>query len=98
VVNLPQMETYKLPWKISWSQKSSWSWRMEISLKTWIRASHNADSKHLRPLICAKEDGGFHKRVKRKHDPVKIVVPCIVVEVEFPIPPDRCMQLSPYIG
>ena len=32
------------------------------------------------------------------HDPVKIVVPCAVVEVEFPIPPDRSMQLSPYIG
>ncbi|KAF2613917.1 hypothetical protein F2Q70_00011777 [Brassica cretica] len=28
-------------------------------------------------------------RVKRIHDPVKFVVPCAVVEVEFPIPPDR---------
>ena len=36
--------------------------------------------------------------MKRIHDPVKTVVPCAVVEVEFPIPPDRCMQLSPYIG
>uniref|UniRef100_A0A0D3ATQ5 Retrotransposon gag domain-containing protein n=1 Tax=Brassica oleracea var. oleracea TaxID=109376 RepID=A0A0D3ATQ5_BRAOL len=27
-----------------------------------------------------------------------IVIPCAVVEVEFPIPPNRCMQLSPYIG
>ena len=30
--------------------------------------------------------------------PVKIVIPCAVVEVEFPIPLDRFMQLSPYIG
>ncbi|KAF2620489.1 hypothetical protein F2Q68_00038714 [Brassica cretica] len=42
-------------------------------------ASHNADSKHLRPLICAEEAVGLHKRVKRIHDPVKIVVPCDVV-------------------
>ncbi|KAF3568447.1 hypothetical protein DY000_02015891 [Brassica cretica] len=61
-------------------------------------ASHNSDSKHLRPLICAEEAAGLHKRVKRIHDPVKIVVPCAVVEVEFPIPPDRSMQLSPYNG
>ncbi|KAF2563463.1 hypothetical protein F2Q70_00016123 [Brassica cretica] len=61
-------------------------------------ASHNSDSKHLRPLICSEEADGFHKRLKRIHDPVKIVISCDVVEVEFPIPPDRCMQLSPYIG
>ncbi|KAF2590960.1 hypothetical protein F2Q70_00038915 [Brassica cretica] len=61
-------------------------------------ASHNADSKHLRPLICAEEAAWLHKRVKRIHDPVKIVVPCAMVEVEFPIPPDRNMQLSPYNG
>ncbi|KAF3608590.1 hypothetical protein DY000_02048866 [Brassica cretica] len=42
--------------------------------------SHKADSKHLRPLICAEEADGFHKRVKRIHDPVKIVVPCVHVE------------------
>ncbi|KAF3558566.1 hypothetical protein F2Q69_00012739 [Brassica cretica] len=52
-------------------------------------ASHNADSKYLGPLICVEEAAGLHKRVKRIHDPVKIVVPCAVVEVEFPIPPDR---------
>ncbi|KAF3495246.1 hypothetical protein DY000_02053543 [Brassica cretica] len=40
--------------------------------------SHNANSKHLRPLICAEEAAGLHKRVKRIHDPVKIVVPCAV--------------------
>ncbi|KAF3576254.1 hypothetical protein DY000_02031199 [Brassica cretica] len=61
-------------------------------------ASHNADSKHQRPLICAEEAAGLHKRVKRIHDPVKIVVPCAVVEVEFPIPPDRSLQLNPYNG
>ncbi|KAF2568537.1 hypothetical protein F2Q68_00025240 [Brassica cretica] len=52
-------------------------------------ASHNADTKYLGPLICVEESAGLHKRVKRIHDPVKIVVPCAVVEVEFPIPPDR---------
>ncbi|KAH0878476.1 hypothetical protein HID58_065870, partial [Brassica napus] len=34
---------------------------------------------------------------ERIHDPVKIMVPCGVVEVESPIPPDRSTQLSPYI-
>uniref|UniRef100_A0A0D3D7V5 Uncharacterized protein n=1 Tax=Brassica oleracea var. oleracea TaxID=109376 RepID=A0A0D3D7V5_BRAOL len=38
-------------------------------------ASHNADSKHLRLLICTEEAVGFHKRVKRIYDPVKIVIP-----------------------
>nr|VDD54754.1 unnamed protein product [Brassica oleracea] len=61
-------------------------------------ASHNVDSKHLRPLICAEEAAGLHKRVKRIHDPVKIVVPCAMVEVEFPIPPDRNMQLTSQRG
>ncbi|KAF2563466.1 hypothetical protein F2Q70_00016120 [Brassica cretica] len=61
-------------------------------------ASRNADSKHLRPLTCAEEAAGLHKRVKGIHDPVRILVPCAVVEVESPIPPDRIMQLSPYIG
>ncbi|KAH0903286.1 hypothetical protein HID58_042789, partial [Brassica napus] len=76
------------PWKISWSYKSFWSWRMEKSLKTWIR----------RPPIWIEEAAGFHKRVKRIHDPVKIVVPCAVFEGESPIPPDRSMQFSSYIG
>ncbi|KAF2571980.1 hypothetical protein F2Q70_00001616 [Brassica cretica] len=60
-------------------------------------ASRNADSKHLRPLICAEEAAGFHKRVKRIHDPVKFVVPCDMVEVEFPIPPDKGVHLSSYV-
>ncbi|KAF3536337.1 hypothetical protein F2Q69_00021926 [Brassica cretica] len=53
------------------------------------KASRNVDSKHLRPLICEEEAAGFHKRVKRKHDLVKFVVPCSVFKAEFPIPPDK---------
>ncbi|WZZ78352.1 hypothetical protein YC2023_098924 [Brassica napus] len=60
--------------------------------------SHLVVPKHQRPPIWTEEAVGFHKRVKRINDPVKIVVPCAVVEVESPIPPDRSMQLSPYIG
>ncbi|KAL0668034.1 hypothetical protein Bca4012_030738 [Brassica carinata] len=60
-------------------------------------ASRNDDYKHLRPLTCAEEAVGLHKRVKRIHDHVKIVVPCPVVEVESPIPPNRSMQFSSYI-
>ena len=59
--------------------------------------SHLVVPKHQRPPIWTEEAVGFHKRVKRINDPVKIVVPCAVVEVESPIPPDRSMQLSPYI-
>ncbi|KAF3604499.1 hypothetical protein F2Q69_00037580 [Brassica cretica] len=47
--------------------------------------SHNDDYKHLRPLTCAEEAAGLHKRVKRIHDPVKIVVSCAVFETESPI-------------
>ncbi|KAF2602156.1 hypothetical protein F2Q70_00026073 [Brassica cretica] len=61
------------------------------------KASHLAVPKHQRPPIWTEEAAGFHKRVKRIHDPVKIMVPCAVVEVEFPIPPDRSMQFSSYI-
>ncbi|KAF2564202.1 hypothetical protein F2Q70_00015190 [Brassica cretica] len=57
-------------------------------------ASRNIDSKHLRPLICAEEAVAVHKRVKKVHDPVKFVVPCAVVEVEFPIPPDKVVHLN----
>nr|VDD46207.1 unnamed protein product [Brassica oleracea] len=57
-------------------------------------ASYNADSKHLRPLICAEEAAGIHKKMKMIHDPVKIVVPCAVFEAESPIPPDRSMQFT----
>ncbi|KAH0884010.1 hypothetical protein HID58_060106, partial [Brassica napus] len=59
--------------------------------------SHPAVHEHQRPPICAEEADGFHKRVKRIHDPVKIVVPCAVFEAESPIPPDRSMQFSSYI-
>ncbi|KAF2537879.1 hypothetical protein F2Q70_00004532 [Brassica cretica] len=61
------------------------------------KASHHAVHEHQRPPICAEEDDGFHKRVKRIHDPVKIVVPCVVFEVEFPIPPDKGAHLSSYV-
>ncbi|KAF3497115.1 hypothetical protein DY000_02052652 [Brassica cretica] len=60
-------------------------------------ASHFAVPKHQRPHIWTEEAAGFHKRVKRVHDPVKIVVPCVVFEAESPIPPDRSMQISSYI-
>ncbi|KAG2266356.1 hypothetical protein Bca52824_073435 [Brassica carinata] len=53
---------------------------------------------NIRDHLHAEEAAGLHKRVKGIHDPVRIVVPCAVVEVESPIPPDRIMQLSPYIG
>ncbi|WZZ51108.1 hypothetical protein YC2023_051215 [Brassica napus] len=61
------------------------------------KVSHPAVHEHQRPPICAEEADGFHKRVKRIHDPVKIVVPCAVFEAESPIPPDRSMQFSSYI-
>ncbi|KAF3603098.1 hypothetical protein F2Q69_00035176 [Brassica cretica] len=61
-------------------------------------ASHLALPKHQRLPIWTEEAAGFHKRVKRIHDPVKIVVPCAVFEAESPIPPDRSMQFSSYIG
>ncbi|KAH0898714.1 hypothetical protein HID58_048282, partial [Brassica napus] len=39
----------------------------------------------------------FHKRVKMIHDPVMIVVPCAIFEVEFPIPPEKGAHLSSYV-
>ncbi|KAF2612865.1 hypothetical protein F2Q70_00011513 [Brassica cretica] len=56
------------------------------------------DTHPIASIDTHEEAAGLHKRVKRIHDPVKIVVPCAVVEVEFPIPPDRSMQLSPNTG
>ncbi|KAF3512089.1 hypothetical protein F2Q69_00006059 [Brassica cretica] len=61
------------------------------------KASHLDVPKHQRQPIWTEEAAGFHKRVKRIHDPVKIGVPCAVFEVESPIPPDRSMQFSSYI-
>uniref|UniRef100_A0A0D3AT36 Uncharacterized protein n=1 Tax=Brassica oleracea var. oleracea TaxID=109376 RepID=A0A0D3AT36_BRAOL len=61
------------------------------------KASHLAVPKHQRPPIWTEEAVGFHKRVKRIHDPVRIVVPCAVFDVEFPIPPDKGAHLSSYI-
>ncbi|KAF3522177.1 hypothetical protein F2Q69_00049974 [Brassica cretica] len=60
------------------------------------KVSHLVVPKHQRPPIWTEEAAGFHKRVKRIHDPVKIVVPCAVFEAESPIPPDRSMQFSSY--
>ncbi|WZZ03222.1 hypothetical protein YC2023_089143 [Brassica napus] len=53
------------------------------------KTSHIDVPKHLRPPICGEEAVGICKRVKRIHDPVKIMVPCAVFEVESPIPPDK---------
>ncbi|KAH0898806.1 hypothetical protein HID58_048374, partial [Brassica napus] len=56
------------------------------------------DGEKLEDLDSSREKKlwGF-KRVKTIHDPVKIVVPCAVFEVEFPIPPDKGSHLSSYI-
>ncbi|KAF3555786.1 hypothetical protein F2Q69_00015696 [Brassica cretica] len=53
--------------------------------------------KHQRPPVWIEEAAEFHKRVKRIHDLMKIVVPCAVFEAESSIPPDRSMQFSSYI-
>ena len=60
--------------------------------------SHLTFHEHLRPHICAKEAEKFHKRVKRIHDSVKIMVPCTMVEVEFSIRPIRSVHLGFYNG
>ncbi|KAF2554812.1 hypothetical protein F2Q68_00016171 [Brassica cretica] len=61
------------------------------------KTSHIHVPEHLRPPICAEEAVWIFKRVKRIHDPVKIMVPCAVFEVESPIPPDKGVYLSSYI-
>ncbi|KAF3538855.1 hypothetical protein F2Q69_00025071 [Brassica cretica] len=61
------------------------------------KASDLAVPKHQRPPFWTEEAVVFHKRVKRIHDPMKIVVPCDVFEVESPILPDRSMQFSSHI-
>uniref|UniRef100_M4FAS8 Uncharacterized protein n=1 Tax=Brassica campestris TaxID=3711 RepID=M4FAS8_BRACM len=61
-------------------------------------ASHLAVPENLRPPLCEEEAVGICKRVKRIHDPVKIMVPCEVFEAESPIPPDKSMELSSYGG
>ncbi|KAF2538755.1 hypothetical protein F2Q68_00020787 [Brassica cretica] len=69
-----------------------------IEERTYMsKASHLDVPKHQRPPIWTEEAAEFHKRVKRIHDPVKIVVPCAVSEVEFPIPPDKGAHLNSYI-
>ncbi|KAF2583056.1 hypothetical protein F2Q68_00005424 [Brassica cretica] len=61
------------------------------------KSSHLAVPNHQRAAIWTKESAWFHKRVKKIHDPVKIVVPCAVFDTESPIPPYRSMHSSSYI-
>ena len=46
------------------------------------KASRLVVPKHLKPPICTGEAAGFHKYVKRIHDPVKFVVPSSVSRVQ----------------
>ncbi|KAF2532226.1 hypothetical protein F2Q70_00029403 [Brassica cretica] len=59
--------------------------------------SHLVVPKYQRPPVWIEEAAEFHKRVKRIHDLMKIVVPCAVFKAESSIPPDRSMQFSSYI-
>ena len=59
--------------------------------------SHLVVPEHLRPPICTEEAARIRNRVKRIHDPVRIMVPYDVFEAESPIPPDRSMQFISYI-
>ena len=59
--------------------------------------SHLAVLEHLRPPICTEEAARIRNRVKRIHDPVRIMVPCDAFKAESPIPPDRSIQFSSYI-
>ena len=61
------------------------------------KTSHPAVPKYQRPPIWTEEADGFHKRVKRIYDPVKLMVPFAVFEAESPIPPDKGVYLSSYI-
>ncbi|KAG5375329.1 hypothetical protein IGI04_039925 [Brassica rapa subsp. trilocularis] len=60
------------------------------------KASHLDVPEHLKPPICIEEAAGFHKRVKRIHDPMKILVRFSIYEVEFPIPPDKSVYQGSY--
>ncbi|KAF3608886.1 hypothetical protein DY000_02049213 [Brassica cretica] len=62
------------------------------------KASQLAVPKNQRPSIWTEEAAGFHKKVKRIHDPMKIVVPCAVFEAESPIPPDNSVHLDSSSG
>ncbi|KAH0843405.1 hypothetical protein HID58_090550, partial [Brassica napus] len=66
-----------------------------LELEEWLEdLDQNPKQK---PPICAEEAVGICKRVKKIHDPVQIMVPCAVFEVESPIPPDIGVYLSSYI-
>ncbi|KAF2607062.1 hypothetical protein F2Q68_00044148 [Brassica cretica] len=44
-----------------------------------------------------KKADGFHKRVKKIHDLVKLMIPCTLSEDEFPTLPDRSVHLGSFI-
>lgn len=62
------------------------------------KVSHLAVPEHPQPSIYTEEVDGFHKRVKRIHDPRKFVVPNAVSEAESPIPPDISLHMGPTLG
>ncbi|KAH0905951.1 hypothetical protein HID58_037778 [Brassica napus] len=61
-----------------------------LELEEWL-GDLDQNSKQI-PHVCAEEAVGICKRVKRIYDPVKIMVPCAVLEVESPIPPDKGIE------
>ncbi|CDY61173.1 BnaC06g07390D [Brassica napus] len=61
------------------------------------KASHLAVPEHLKSTIYAEKADGFHKRVKKIHDLVKLMIPCTLSEDEFPILPDRSVHLGSFI-
>ncbi|KAL0730328.1 hypothetical protein Bca4012_026421 [Brassica carinata] len=61
------------------------------------KTSHPVVPKYQRPPIWTEEADGFHKRVKRIYDPVKLMVPFAMFDAESPIPPDKGVYLSSYI-
>ncbi|KAF3497116.1 hypothetical protein DY000_02052653 [Brassica cretica] len=76
---------------------SSTSESIDIDTSEMIDTCTTTSIDNTRPPIWTEEAAGFHKRVKRIHDPVKIVVPCVLFEAESPIPLDRSMHISSYI-
>ncbi|KAH0922641.1 hypothetical protein HID58_022659 [Brassica napus] len=77
-----------------------------LELEEWLDSEQKLDDErnNMRkdletlPPIHIEEAAGIRKRVKRIHDPVKIVVSCAVFEVKFPMPPDIGTHLGFYIG
>ncbi|KAH0873032.1 hypothetical protein HID58_070394, partial [Brassica napus] len=76
------------------------SWLNELPIKKIMdksKASHLAVPEHLKSTIYAEKADGFHKRVKKIHDLVKLMIPCTLSEDEFPILPDRSVHLGSFI-